>query len=39
MHYQSKIFSHPKKSLSLILIVLFLMEQVKLHNGFIYNTK
>ena len=38
-HFQSKVFGHPKKFLFLILNVLFLMRQVKVHNGIIYFTK
>ena len=34
MHYQSKVFSHPKKFLFLILKVLILMKQVKHHHVF-----
>ena len=39
MHYQSEVFGHLQKFLFLILKVLFLMKQVKHHNGFIYYTK
>ena len=34
-----KIFGHPQKRLILIVKMLFLMKQVKYHNGFIYCTK
>ena len=39
MHNQSKVFGHAQKFLFLILKGLFLMKQVKHHNGFIYYTK
>ena len=39
MHYQSKVYGHPQKFLFLILNVLFLMKQVKHHDGFIHSTK
>ena len=32
-HHQSKVFGHPKNFLFLILKVLFIMKQVKHHNG------
>ena len=39
LHNMSKVFCHPQKFLFLILIVLFLMKQVKHHSGFIHSTK
>ena len=39
MHKQSKVFGHLQNLLFLIQKVLFLMKQVKHHNGFIYCTK
>ena len=39
IHYPSKVFDHPQKFLFLNLKLLFLMKQVKHHNGFIHYTK